>query len=241
MPAVLNHPRGYGRGYGFDDERVENAVALARSEVNVQLCFAWVLCAAVCLCFCLPAAAQSTGQDGVHTHDGFMLRLGLGFGYGSESRKGEDFTVSYSGVAGLFDLAIGWTLFECFGVHLSAWDWAAGDATRSNDHDPSVTGYSVGVVAGGAGVTYFLMPWSAYLSASVGVGDLRLENADGDKVAMTSPWPAVHAVVGKEWWVSANWGLGAALAADYSVLKDQHADSPWTGYSLGLLLSATYN
>jgi len=47
--------------------------------------------------------------------------------------------------------------------------------------------------------------------------------------------------VGKEWWVSANWGLGAALRASFARTPDKTTGSAWLGYFAAALFSATYN
>ncbi|HMC93285.1 MAG TPA: hypothetical protein VKO16_00795, partial [Polyangia bacterium] len=48
--------------------------------------------------------------------------------------------------------------------------------------------------------------------------------------------------VGKEWWVSPDWGLGIAAQLIGGSLKDQNDPSlSWSAGALSLLFSATYN
>ena len=48
-------------------------------------------------------------------------------------------------------------------------------------------------------------------------------------------------MVGKEWWVSANWGLGVAGIVHIASMKLPNTDSRATADALSLVLSATYN
>lgn len=48
-------------------------------------------------------------------------------------------------------------------------------------------------------------------------------------------------MVGKEWWVSDNWGLGVAANFMVGSMKDKDYDTRWTGLSTSILFSATYN
>jgi hypothetical protein len=48
-------------------------------------------------------------------------------------------------------------------------------------------------------------------------------------------------MVGKEWWVSANWGLGVAGIVHLASMKSTNEDSRVTAETLSLVLSATYN
>ena len=52
-----------------------------------------------------------------------------------------------------------------------------------------------------------------------------------------------QAMVGKEWWVTADWGLGVAADLLLSSMKDDPAVSndTYSATTFGLLFSATYN
>ena len=45
--------------------------------------------------------------------------------------------------------------------------------------------------------------------------------------------------VGKEWWVSENWGLGISFRANFFDTSHERID--WNGQTYSLLFSATYN
>jgi hypothetical protein len=54
-------------------------------------------------------------------------------------------------------------------------------------------------------------------------------------------------MVGKEWWVDAQWALGAAIYGYYSTMKDKgtiegtNYEYDINNFSVGLLFSVTYN
>jgi len=47
--------------------------------------------------------------------------------------------------------------------------------------------------------------------------------------------------VGKDWWVSENWGLGAAAQLLLGSAKDRNADANWSTAAVALMFTATYN
>ena len=53
---------------------------------------------------------------------------------------------------------------------------------------------------------------------------------------------ALELMVGKEWWVSANWGMGIAGEFVGASMTDKNTPGlTWSASSLSVLLSATYN
>jgi hypothetical protein len=53
----------------------------------------------------------------------------------------------------------------------------------------------------------------------------------------------MNLMVGKEWWVSTNWGLGVAGQIMYMSIKDKEIieEKDMTFASFGVLFTATYN
>ena len=76
---------------------------------------------------------------------------------------------------------------------------------------------------------------------------ISLQNADNEEVADTEYGPGLSLVVGKEWWVSDNWGLGVAAQLYAARMKDREpavagGDAPtWRALGLNLLFSASFN
>ena len=111
--------------------------------------------------------------------------------------------------------------------------------------DAQDVGRNVGVgedieIAGlGIGVTYYIMPANVYLAGSIGFGQARFEDTSGDR-ADSDIGIAGNFMLGKEWWVGRDWGIGVAgqmilLAAHDDILGRVHA------MALNVMFSATYN
>jgi len=70
---------------------------------------------------------------------------------------------------------------------------------------------------------------------------VALSDSDNSDNRIESKWGfGVQGLVGKEWWVSQDWGIGVAGEVLASSMKDD-ADESMTGLAFGLLFSATYN
>lgn len=170
-------------------------------------------------------------EDGPHQHKGFYLRLTTGVGYASTSG---DSDVTVSGVGGLTTLGIGYAVMENFIVNADLWGTKVFSPKvefpgGSGDLDGSLFVYGIG-----GGVTYYVMPMNLYLSAAVGATKATL-SIDGYGDSDSETGFGLNAVIGKEWWVSDNWGLGIAGQVFYGT------HDPSSTIAGGLLFSATYN
>ena len=99
----------------------------------------------------------------------------------------------------------------------------------------------------GLGLTYYFMPINPYLTAVLGAGWLTLD-IDGDDVDTrgTDAGFGFNFDVGKEWWVSDNWGLGLAgrfvLVSGTTTNEDNNdVKSAFGLVAFAVLFSATYN
>ena len=184
------------------------------------------------------SSAFLSGQEvtketpGGYTHDGFFLRLQPGLGYAAfveKASSGADQTIGDLGISGC--LQIGGTLDDNFILYGELSSVAVGDLEEAGDDDFTVLG-------AGAGLSYYIMPQNFYLSCSLLFinGD---REKDGRRVNTSGFGSRVS--LGKEWWVSENWGIGIALVGhiDYKKLAD--TDHNAFSYYTGLALSATYN
>jgi hypothetical protein len=124
-------------------------------------------------------------------------------------------------------------------------------ATGADNPDVKLAGTSIGqgrasadVYAFGGGATYYVEPFNLYVSGSLlaaqfelGQGDVARNLVYDSKLGL-----GFEAMVGKEWWVSSDWGLGAAAEFVGASMKDKTvSDIRWTTTSFALLFSATYN
>ena len=164
--------------------------------------------------------AQELARSGVQEHDGFMLRLLYG-GFG---------------VDWLADRDRDWSMLSVFGAEYSA-GWVATPGWALHGSCWAVPGFFVGIVALGGGVTYYMEPSNSYLSVMAGWPEALIESESEAAIA-------VRADVGKEWWVSDNWGIGLALSVDYwrtSGGDFGEGEDAWSGLVTSVSFSATYN
>lgn len=91
----------------------------------------------------------------------------------------------------------------------------------------------------GAFINYY-MPWNFFVTLSPMLTTINLEE-DDDSLESDFGF-GLRLEVGKEWWVSSNWGLGLSAYFLYSRNNlDDDIDIKMNTYSGGLMLSVTYN
>ncbi len=180
---------------------------------------------------------------GVHTHDGFFLRLTPGLGFGTFNASGTTDAPTYhpdvkdpeeSGPTSAFGLSLGGAVTENLILHGDFWLWG----TLFEDHDHYQRDFTS--LSFSLGLTYYFMPVNVYLSADVG-HSLTVLNMydDGEHEYETMPGVSLGLSVGKEWWVSDNWGLGLAARGTYGYAKSDDLTVHQGGGML--LFSATFN
>ncbi len=199
----------------------------------------WVF-AAVLLTASAAVAQDDENRTGFHKHDGFYLRLQLGGGYNYADAANEDVAVK-GGAFGL-NLEIGYAILENFilygklyGTSVSNPDIEIGDVTVEGTDDDVSSNFS----ALGVGATYYIMPANIYVSGAISASQLSITE-DGDTIAETDSGPALHLGVGKEWWVSRNWGLGLGAELALGRIRSDN-DDDWNVTSATLFLSGTFN
>ena len=193
---------------------------------------------------CFGQAAIDVGNDSKHKHDGFYLRLATGLGGTAavEDYDGDEITIS--GGSGNVTIGIGYALRENFIVNV--------DIFGSSMVDPEVgfngevlgeTDAQVTISNVGLGLTYYIMPSNFYLAGSFGLATCQIET--DDLTFNTEKGYGLNIMIGKEWWVSDNWGLGIAAQLMYSSVPDDDdfidEDLYLNTTSIGILFSATFN
>jgi hypothetical protein len=173
------------------------------------------------------------------------MRLSMGFGFLSakDSYQGQSETISGAGPA--MNLAFGGAVMRnlvVFGelAMMSALDptWKLNGVSRQLD---SVTVDLMGI---GPGVAYYLENLNMYFSGSLSFSQVTADdntNSSSDSVDMTDMGLGASLVAGKEWWVSSNWGLGAAAMFRYASMKMADYDTRMSATGISVLFSATYN
>jgi hypothetical protein len=171
------------------------------------------------------------------------MRLQFGGGYLTTSESTGGSTLKVSGGAGSFGMAVGGAVIENLIIY--------GEFTGMFVSDPSVSyrgnsatasGTTMTLSAFGPGVAYYIEPFNMYLSGTMLFAKLSMSNSDSnDNFASSDLGFGAHFNVGKEWWVSTNWGLGAAFQFQFASMKDKGVDDRITALGFAALFSATYN
>jgi len=189
----------------------------------------------------------------MHRHDGFFLRLSIGLGGGILA--GDDHTlpdvdeVGLGGIGFGTSIGIGGALVDNLILNADLFQATMfnpevevdGENLGSADDLDRELGVGEEFELGGIGigVTYYIMPINLYLAGSIGIAQAVFEDGNGDREGSDVGF-ATNLMVGKEWWVGLDWGIGVAgqvmiLRAEDDILGGV------TGLAFNLMFSATYN
>jgi hypothetical protein len=176
---------------------------------------------------------------GYHAHDGFYMRLSLGGGGAWASGAGQ----TYSGGSVAFGAAFGGAitphliLYGEFFVHTIPNPTAESyGSSRTLDADLDILGF-------GPGVAYYFMPFDLYVSGTLLLQQVQLSDSNNSNRSfdVTKTGIGCSIMVGKEWWVADDWGLGVAAQLLLGSAKDRTVDARWTSKALAIMFTATYN
>jgi len=200
--------------------------------------------AGACLVLGLFSAPADAGYP--HEHDGFFLRLSLGVGAADTELDDEatDSEIQLEGTAGDVNIAIGGVVAENLAIHATIFGWSITDPDAEIrepgfEEEGELEG-DLSLGAFGGGITYYLMPVNIYFSGSIGAGRLTFDPEGFDEVDSDTGIVGDF-TVGKEWFVSDNWGLGFAGGMSVHSIPDGEFDENWTGKSFVLRFSSTFN
>jgi hypothetical protein len=205
----------------------------------------------------LSAPLSAQDGSGARTHDGFFLSLSPGVAFGESKADltgaaGSWDNITYRGPGGIMDLKVGGAIVPNFILSgdlifrsVSGPEAETIGGTSTLDEDVVLSDGTLGL-----GLTYYIMPANIFLSGTIGVGRFVLtnptEDADDDESVETNPGLSFHAKIGKEWWVSDNWGLGAALGYGWlGAERDEDSDADFNGkyssHKFYVLFNTTFN
>jgi hypothetical protein len=194
-----------------------------------------IVCAvAVCSVFCNKANAEE------HKHDGFFLRLAPGLGGFSASETLGTNELEVSGRNGLFNFSIGGALTENLILHLDTSGMSSSDPTIKMNGQSGTTNGKLSTSVIGVGLTSYFSS-NVYLTGAIGIARTTYKS-NGSTFETDSGW-GINLMLGKEWWVSENWGLGVAGQFLYTTCPDPVGNGTTVDLittSLGVLFSTTY-
>jgi len=180
-------------------------------------------------------------RPGWHAHDGLYLNLGVGIAYVHNTIRDAPERVEANGTGIAFTAALGGAITRnvilCIRASLSNAETRFVDDQRGYDVD----GASAESSMVGGSVLYYFDDSNVFLGGTIGLTSFDVRNRFGSYTDSRARFGG-GLEVGKEWWVSPNWGLGGVLRGFYGSAKDLSiANAVWTNLSAGLFFSATYN
>ncbi len=183
-------------------------------------------------------------------HTGLMLRVAVGIGAGAIAQATGERDTSYRGGAGLTSIAIGGSVSPNFALGADFFGFGLNDPEVYIDdtrigYAGSNTTYRMNAV--GLNGTYYMMPANVYLSGTLGFGVNSVTRYSGYSRSYTTDRTTSEAglagafMVGKEWKVSREWGVGVAGQLMVARAKDsENANTAYGNAAFGVLFSATY-
>ncbi len=171
-------------------------------------------------------------------HDGLYLRAHLGVGYLQLSTDG----MSLSGPGISFGFALGGAIAPNLIIYGTGFGSTAPNPQVRIEGSASgmYKGVNLALVGLGGGLAYYLAN-NVYLAGTVASMQWSLNDANDSYTLTESKYGiGFQGLVGKEWWVAEDWGVGVAGEVMAATMSDD-ADHTWTGLALAVLLSATYN
>jgi hypothetical protein len=176
-------------------------------------------------------------------HDGFYLRLHLGGGFTnlSASQAGTDVTIS--GGSETFGAAFGGVVSPNLIIYGSLFGSSMTDPAVDVSGTSLTSSGTVNLIGVGPGLAYYFEPVNMYVAGTLAAMKVTTSDSSGNNSADGTKWGfGLQAMVGKEWWVTQDWGLGVAGEVLFASMKDS-ADSTitWTGTAFSVAFSATYN
>ena len=197
------------------------------------------------------AASRTTGNssassgDGTHTHDGFYFR-GL-FGFGPATTTFDNYLgneLKFEGGATAMRLQFGYAVIDDLIIFLDNGVIVMGEPDVTYGGNDIEQGNSqVSVSDFGIGVSYYLMPYNIFISASL---LLFYTSFEGNYIEGETDYGVGYQLsIGKEWWISKNWGIGVALLGFYgkttATIDADNTEHNVTSSYIGIMFSATYN
>jgi len=169
------------------------------------------------------------------------LHLGGGYTHLSGA-DGFGNTVTASGGSVSFGAAIGGAVAPNFIVFGTFSTVSLSPSVKVGGIDAGLNDSSAVLVGIGAGAVYYFEPINLYLSGALAITAVAIDDANNNPIYQTQAGIGVQLMVGKEWWISQDWGVGLAGEFIGASMKDKNDSSvTWSADTFSLLLSTTYN
>jgi hypothetical protein len=191
---------------------------------------------------------KSQSEEGFQKHDGFYLSMAIGPVFGSITDVMDNqYDLEFSGTGAVFDFKIGGAIKENFILHATIISNSMpGPSVKNGSQSAQASdNISINEVMFGGGFTYYIMPQNFFVSGSIGAGNFSISDSrNSSNTVSTQKGLSLQLKVGKEWWVSKNWGLGIGITYG----KTNLTNSAGSGLSekmdsnrFGILFNTTFN
>jgi hypothetical protein len=192
-----------------------------------------------------PAPRYYSRAYGSHDHDGLFARVTLGGGFLSASEDYQGVNYTYSGGGFSWGVALGGVIApnlilfgEFSGITVADPEESGGGTSGT------MSGTDMTLIGFGPGLAYYFVPVNLYLSGTLTFSQLSFSDVTGFYADSNTDFGVgLSLMVGKEWWVTQDWGLGLAGQFQVASMKD-HPDgvsTRMTAETFSLLFSATFN
>jgi hypothetical protein len=178
-------------------------------------------------------------------HDVFYLRLHLGGGFahmGGTDAAGDE--LAFVGGGPSFGVALGGAVMPNLIIFGNLFGIGISDPDVEFNGAPYGSASGTTTIAGiGPGLAYYFDPYNIYISGTVAAMQFQANDSNGTSQYESEIGFGFQGMLGKEWWVTQDWGIG--LAGEFvfaSGMKDKIDPTiKWGGTSFALAFSATYN
>ncbi len=191
-----------------------------------------------------PAPAYGS-WDGFHQHDGFYMRLYAGFGDFTASESYAGATDTYSGIGATYGAAFGGAIAPNLILYGEFLGTTVTNATLSyGGGTPDYSGLDLTMFGFGPGVAYYIEPINLYLSGTLTFTQISFSDTNtAAPLDSTNLGIGFSFMIGKEWWITPDWGIGLAGQIHVATMGDTVSgyDTRMRAAAFSLLFSATYN
>ena len=168
--------------------------------------------------------AERSKDASWHNHRGFYLSMSTGPAFGDIvfDASGTIFNqMIFSGSGYTFDFKIGGAVVEniILSADMLSREIVGPDITMDGLSGTTNSNVSAGDAAFGVGLTYYIMPVNVFVNATLASCNFTM-NFNGTEGSSETGFGFL-AKIGKEWWVSRNWGLGISGSYGYSSAYDK--------------------
>jgi hypothetical protein len=183
---------------------------------------------------------------GYHQHDGFYMRLYTGIGYLTASDTYQGSKETFSGTGVTFGASFGGVIAPNLVLYGEFLGTVVTDPTYEyGGVSGTASGSDLTLFGIGPGIAYYFDPLNLYVSGTLTFSQVTASDnqssGSNNSTDLTDMGVGTNLMVGKEWWVSSDWGLCVAAQLHIASMKMKDYDARMTAAALSLLFSATYN